>query len=61
MKKGNLNKQIASLERRLAGELDKLENTFIKQVALMRELLQVLEYKRALLNQTKDTGNLQSK
>lgn len=61
MNREELNNQITSLEKRVANQVDKLEKTFLQQIGQVRELLQALNYKRALLKHIKDTGSLHTK
>lgn len=57
MKTSNLNKQITSLEKRLVGQVNKLEKMFLQQLGHIREVLQALKYKKVLLSRVKESGS----
>lgn len=50
-------KDIVELENQVASQLDKMEATFIKQLAELRELLQSLSFKRALMSSSSEAVN----
>jgi hypothetical protein len=57
-KKRPSHKDIIRLEKQIAVQINNLESSFMKQLADLRELLQRLSFKRALLSDSSDVADV---